>query len=509
MSFSKGVDPSHGEEYHNASQGSATQGRDKYSDRTGMRMNKMLRLMSRCVCARAAVTCVCGGLLHAGTGLGRHKRTVCTLLAMAVLLAVGAGCLSWRAEVWGAEMRSVPITVALAKPGGAEITFALKQPGQVSMAVYGADERLLRTLLSARPLGVGRHTVHWDGLDRDGVAHPPGDYTVKLLKTDGLRSHLLAQVGINPVPFWEEGVGNHSPTAAVAVDAEGVVLVSNIMEGGFAIAKARSDRSYVWVGIDNHMEMFKQNFVQAGRNATKRILNFISWGYNPCASATVDGVTYILHNTGTVHRTDAHTGRMMDDLFSVQWNDGPDEIDRGGVQIGLGYMDMDACGDTMVVSYRRHDVVRWYDLKTLSLKTEVKVKEPLGVALGAAGDAFVVTGGAIVRIQDGRVSPFVPADALEAPWRLSLDRKTGELLVAENSDATGAANPHHQVKRFGPTAQLLQTLGPPKGAATDSTCRRTSRISLTSPPTARAGSTLRSPMPHQFGLPGSPATAGC
>ena len=348
--------------------------------------------------------------------------------------------------------------------GGVEIAFTLDRPGQVSLAVYAPEERLLRTLLSARPLGVGRHAVRWDGLDRDGAAPPPGDYSVKLLKTNGLRSELAAQVGINPVPFWEEGVGNHAPTAAIAVDPEGIILVSNISEGGFGIAKIRADRSYVWSGIDTNMSTFKHNFILAGLRATKRILNHYSWGHNPCGLATVGGVAYMLRNNGTVHGTDSKTGRKIGKLWSVQWNDNPDDIDRGGVQIGLEYMDMDAHGDVLVVSYRRHDAVRLYDLKTGTLKSEVKgLKEPLGVAVGGEGDALVISDGAIVRIKNGRTTPFIPADALTAPWRLSLDRNTNELLVAENSTATKAADPHHQVKRFAPTGQLMQTYGIPKG----------------------------------------------
>ena len=325
-----------------------------------------------------------------------------------------------------AEMAVKPL-----QSGGAEVTFTLQRPGQVSLAVYGGGERLLRTLLSARPLGIGRRTVCWDGLDRDGAAQPPGGYAVKLLKTDGLRSEPAAQVGINPVPFWEEGIGNHAPTTSIAVDAEGIILIPNISEGGFDIAKIRPDRSYVWSGINVNMSTFAHVYALAGQTATKRVRNSFGWGHNPCAVAIVDGVAYMLRNNGTVHGTNSQTGKMIGDLWSAQWNENPDETDRGGVRIGLGYMDMDARGDVAVVSYRRHDAVRVYDLKTGKVKAEVKeIKEPLGVAVDGEGNALVVSEGAIVKIKNGLVTPFIPAGELAAPWRLSLDRKTGELLVA-------------------------------------------------------------------------------
>ena len=308
------------------------------------------------------------------------------------------------------------MTVKPLEPGGAEITFTLQQPGQVSLAVYGPGERLLRTLLSARPLGVGRHAVSWDGLDRDGTPQPPGDCAVKLLKTDGLRSELAAQVGINPVPFWEEGIGNHAPTVAIAVDPDGIILIPNISEGGFDLGKIRPDRSYAWSGYNVNQSTFAHVFALAGQTATTRVRNSFGWGHNACAAAIVDGIAYILRNNAEIFGTDGATDRMLGErLWSAQWDDDPDEIDRGGVRVSLENMDMDAFGGTMVISYRRHDAVRFYDLKTRKLKNEVQgIEQPLGVTVDAQGNALVVTEGAIVRIKDGRPAPFIPAEACAA-----------------------------------------------------------------------------------------------
>ena len=74
---------------------------------------------------------------------------------------------------------------------------------------------MVRTLLTGKPHAKGDHTATWDGLDRYGNALPAGDYTWKLLATEGLRAEFITQVGQNVDPAWEKATGNHqSPNAA-------------------------------------------------------------------------------------------------------------------------------------------------------------------------------------------------------------------------------------------------------------------------------------------------------
>jgi flagellar hook assembly protein FlgD len=49
----------------------------------------------------------------------------------------------------------------------------------VSAAVYDIRGRLVRVLVD-RPIGAGRHTVHWDGKDEHGDRVASGVYFVRL-----------------------------------------------------------------------------------------------------------------------------------------------------------------------------------------------------------------------------------------------------------------------------------------------------------------------------------------
>jgi hypothetical protein len=68
------------------------------------------------------------------------------------------------------------------------LTYTLPKDGRASLAVYNSDGQIVRTLLTGKPLAKGKHTITWDGLDRYGHALPAGDYTWKLLATEGRSS---------------------------------------------------------------------------------------------------------------------------------------------------------------------------------------------------------------------------------------------------------------------------------------------------------------------------------
>ena len=104
----------------------------------------------------------------------------------------------------------------------AEISFELDKPGNVSAAVYDAQGLLLRELVCGQSMAAGKHTLAWDGLDRNGVAQAPGDYTWKLLRTPGFEAKFLGMVGITTVEQpYDPWVGNNDGPSAVACDETG------------------------------------------------------------------------------------------------------------------------------------------------------------------------------------------------------------------------------------------------------------------------------------------------
>jgi hypothetical protein len=58
---------------------------------------------------------------------------------------------------------------------GTVIFYELPKAGEISLAIYDADGRLIRTLV-ARSQQAGYHTVHWNGKDNEGRIVPSGIY---------------------------------------------------------------------------------------------------------------------------------------------------------------------------------------------------------------------------------------------------------------------------------------------------------------------------------------------
>ena len=80
------------------------------------------------------------------------------------------------------------LSLAHAVTAAEVVPYTLEQPGRVSAAVYDADGRLVRELLHAAAQDAGKHSLVWDGLDRDGNSLPAGDSTWRLLQTPGLKA---------------------------------------------------------------------------------------------------------------------------------------------------------------------------------------------------------------------------------------------------------------------------------------------------------------------------------
>ncbi len=117
---------------------------------------------------------------------------------------------------------STPAAIfAVAATAQADVSFPVEIPrdGRMSLAIYNADRQMVRTLATGKPVARGAQQMSWDGLDRYGVPQPAGDYTWKLLATEGLRAEFITQVGQNVDPVWEKSSGNHVPPNAVAIDA--------------------------------------------------------------------------------------------------------------------------------------------------------------------------------------------------------------------------------------------------------------------------------------------------
>src|SRR5690348_707544 len=92
-------------------------------------------------------------------------------------------------------LTTLPLTSVRAQ--SIPVPYNVKQPGQISLAIYDQQSHLIRTLLTGAPRNPGNHMEAWDGCDRYGNPQPPGKYTWKLLETKGITAEFLLQVGNN------------------------------------------------------------------------------------------------------------------------------------------------------------------------------------------------------------------------------------------------------------------------------------------------------------------------
>ncbi|NBP25756.1 MAG: hypothetical protein EBU81_14655, partial [Proteobacteria bacterium] len=95
------------------------------------------------------------------------------------------------------------------------------------VAIYDKNGVQVRTLRNAEPLPAGKHQVVWDGLDRNAQPVPPGEYTWKLLQTQGLTAELLLNLGTSTLEHWP---GNHVGLTAAAVVGDQLVMTAGSSE---------------------------------------------------------------------------------------------------------------------------------------------------------------------------------------------------------------------------------------------------------------------------------------
>ena len=199
--------------------------------------------------------------------------------------------------VWALILLTAPVTL----PGEVRVSFAVPRDGRVSLALYDGGGRMVRTLLTGRPLARGEHTISWDGLDRYGHALPAGDYTWKLLATEGLRAEFITQVGQNTDPAWEKATGNHQSPNAAAVDATGLYRQGSVNEGGHWGVKTDLDGRTLWANNRNQAD---------------------PWMGGGEALTLVNGRLFELMRDGTVYGSDAASGRVFtgSDTQPRPWN---------------------------------------------------------------------------------------------------------------------------------------------------------------------------------------------
>jgi hypothetical protein len=330
-----------------------------------------------------------------------------------------------------------------ARSGVAEIAvpYDVDKPGFVSLALYDAEGRLVRSLLHGAPRNPGAYVEAWDGRDRYGKALPPGDYTWKALRTEGLRTEFVTRMGSNAVPAWEKPMGNHNNARSIASDGSHLYVVPAEWEGFYCVGKIGFDGRYAWTRGPNH---------HGERHAV--------------STALVDGRLFELTGQGTLYGYRADTGACFTNgdadpkPWNVRWDGDEARKNSRDQYTNLVDLDADPKAKLLVLSYKHRDGLRWFDpADGKPVDQAVGIPAPVGLACGPEGAVYVISDGAVVVLtrDDKAPRPVVPADALRDPYRLAVDAASGDLWVAER----------RQVKRFARDGRLLRAYGRPEGRA--------------------------------------------
>jgi hypothetical protein len=333
----------------------------------------------------------------------------------------------------------------------AVLTYDLPEDGRVSLLITAADGTVVRELLHAAPRKKGPNREVWDGRDEQGKPVPAGTYAWRLLQTQGLRAEYLFSLGINNRPDWEGWPGNHRAVTALACDAAGLCVLNDGGEGGgMAVKLTWQDEKRLWK-IPHWYETWR-GMVSAG---------------------VLDGQLYMLQRNQSVFRADAATGERN----AGPWGEavGDDAI-VAPFACAYHVTDMATGAGQIVLSYARHDLLRWIDPKDGKVIDEAKVPEPYGVAIGADGTVYILSQDRVFTLTRANKTPreVVPTGRITAGFRLAVSQ-AGDLYVAENAPVRALARSIYwkeqppvfiggqQVKRFANDGRLLATYGRPAG----------------------------------------------
>jgi hypothetical protein len=313
-----------------------------------------------------------------------------------------------------------------------DIPFTLDKPANVSLAMYDAKGRVIRTLLRAEPMSAGKHTVAWDGLDRDG--NPvTGDVQWRLATSQGLESEYLLSIGTSMREHhWP---AQHGPLCAVAVDKQRIYVTAGLSEGMPQTAAMTRDGGWQWVSGPTGGWM---------------------GGYD----LALDGETLYFLGGPIAGEESARKAR----LFVQQAKNGESKPGLSGTENWGAYANwpvepfdkprrVDARDGELVVASPPTGLIAWLDPATGKEIDRLRIEGGLAdVALLGGGRVLAISGNTVIEATRGKTERATRISDLVAPHRIAVDRVTGDIFIAE-------AGASQRIKRFSSSGKLLETFG--------------------------------------------------
>jgi len=377
-------------------------------------------------CGPTAWTSTCTGL-----------RRTCTISGLRKAFSqIGKPLSSYGKQTALALSCLVSIFVGAARAEPHEILFRLKEAGQVSVAVYDAQGKMLRELSRGTRMEPGEHRLTWDGLDRYGKPAPAGEYEWRLLRTPGFTREFLVNVGTNPgwAPFdlWP---GNHIGPTTLMIDSDtNLYIGSPGSEGPPHIVKISADGRQKFWGNGNTL-------VDDGLIGMTRIGELV----------------YLLFWDGTLDMVRAATGAENSNLRTIRNQkmrihdlvhpDDPEANKRPIDRRQVSSMVLSGGKDFLIVTYEKYNDVRFFRPKdgAITMTKSVHVTEPKGCCVAPDGRVFVVSGKSIVLVnpETGEVQQVVSDRELVFPTRLAYDAVHDDVLVIQHNESLDHVRRYH------------------------------------------------------------------
>jgi hypothetical protein len=349
-----------------------------------------------------------------------------------------------------------------ATEGPVPLHYQMPYEGGATLVIEKPDGTRVRNLIGDYPRKAGTQVDFWDGLDDDGRPVEPGTYRWRGLchrPFDVLYEFAYGNPGKPP---YQNAAGtgawlaNHDNPMAVAADAQRVYVAAPQSEGATTLLAVDYRGQRQW-GHGN---------ISGGPMARYGKYLYMLVGGDMYHPFVPDGEVHIT-------RLDPADGKYIpfaDGKYSHKIAEIPADMTQwpgykllrpeGETVAAHGFdanwclhqnMGLAAAKDRLYASVHHQNQVVVVDPDKGEAMGQISVDRPAGLATGARGAVYALSGRRVVKIEEGGTPTVVVAKGLAAPVGLATDRE-GNLYVSD----WGAAM---CVQVFSPQGQRLRTIG--------------------------------------------------
>jgi|GEM_PF-4276646 len=362
-----------------------------------------------------------------------------------------------------------------------DVTIDVPTAGPTSIAIYNAQDRLVRTLANAANYEAGQSKVAWDLRDNDGQPVQPGAYIYRTANGTALKPQYVATVANGRHPQVKGDLGNVEGMALfeIKIDTDGTIYTSG---GGHGkrVQKITPDGRVGKAGVNisvvevvSAIALNDQYVFAIGDRGfyrlDKKTMKVVPWPSGDVATLYEQKPKWYPAG-GKWDQYEVLRQEAKDSLDNEAGSDDPRRFGwRGIMRHPQWFYEADRArgadiwGGRLLVSDNHYNLIRVHDAATGKfIEAWEGFENPNGIVVVNDAEALVVANGKVLAINsNGKIQREVVKEGLTRPAALAVDVK-GRIYVTD----LGIPN---QVKVFTPDGKLLKTFGeagPINGAVT-------------------------------------------